>query len=149
MKTKWIIFVWIIGACCVMPWNPDGLRWVVDLSWHIFTFPLSRKQCLRRREFVSLLSDEKEKIICVRDGELCIMLAGLTESFVKEKPNELQVQLSPCRLIERRRFWPFENAKSLIWRLRSSPSNKVGTSWINSIEVFSVLQPEEIEDCLV
>lgn len=47
----------------------------MDLFWHIFTFPLSRKQCLRRREFVSLLSDEKEKIICVRDGVLCIMLA--------------------------------------------------------------------------
>lgn len=64
-----------------------------------FTFPFSRSQHLGRRDFVS---DEEGKIICVRDDELCIMLSGLTEYFAKENPNELQIQLSSCRLIERR-----------------------------------------------
>lgn len=59
-------------------------------------------QHLRGEEFVSLLSHEEGKIICARDDELCIMLGGLTASFVKEKPNEVEIQLSSCRLIERR-----------------------------------------------
>lgn len=37
-----------------------------------------------------------KKITCVRDDELYIMLSGLTEYFVKENPNELQIQLSSC-----------------------------------------------------
>lgn len=85
-----------------MPWNPDGPRLIVDIFWHTFTFHFSRSQHLRGGDFVSLLSHKEEKIICARDDELCIMLGDLTASFVKEKPNELEIHLSSRRLIERR-----------------------------------------------
>lgn len=92
----------MLGTCSGMPLSSDAQRQVVDLYWHTSVFPFHRRQCLKRREFVSLVSDEEEEILCIIDiGELFTMLDCLTECFVKEKLNRLQSQLSSCSLIER------------------------------------------------